>query len=59
MSGKERTVFVCSIDCPHCHGSINVLKKTRMIAPAVKAEKEEKYIAEKGAQTRLFGDEKP
>jgi hypothetical protein len=45
--------FVCEIKCPSCGQGINVLKEVNVIQPAEKAVKEEKYLAEKSAQTTL------
>jgi hypothetical protein len=50
---KIKKSFVCTIECPHCENTINVLKEVKIITPATKADKEEKYFAEKSAQTKL------
>jgi hypothetical protein len=50
---KEKIVYVCSINCPSCNSSIDVLKQVKVIAPAEKAVKEERFYAAKNTQTTL------
>lgn len=45
--------FVCAIPCPYCEKVILIWKEIEEISPAVKAQKKEKYIAEKQAQSTL------
>lgn len=51
--GKKAKGHVCTIECPHCTGLIDVIKETEVIEPAVKAEKKVSYRAEKSVQTSL------
>ena len=50
---KDKTVFVCEIPCPHCKESVTVMKKTKVLSAAIKAEKEENFFSEKGIQQTL------
>ena len=51
MTIKERDI--CELNCPYCHETLRIIKEVRVISPAVKAEKEETYRAEKVKQTRI------
>ena len=48
-----KKVSICAFLCPECGKVIKVFKETEIIVPAQKAEKKERYIAEKDAQTML------
>lgn len=49
----KREGHICTIECPHCAGIIDVLKETEVITPAQKAEKKVTFRAEKSKQTTL------
>ena len=53
--GKDRKVegHLCTIECPYCQKSIDVIKETEVIQPAVKAEKNITFRAVKALQTSL------
>lgn len=51
--GKKAKGHVCTIECPHCTGIIDVIKETEVITPAQKAEKKVSYRAVKSVQTSL------
>lgn len=53
--GKDRKVegYLCTIECPYCQKSVDIIKETEVIVPAVKAEKEVSYKAVKALQTSL------
>ena len=42
-----------TVNCPLCAGAIEIYKVTETISPAVPAEKETMWIAEKSTQTKL------
>jgi len=48
---KERDI--CELACPYCDKTVRIIKSTSIIVPAVKAEKNESYRAEKIIQTTL------
>jgi hypothetical protein len=50
---KKKREIICSIACPHCQKSIDVVKEEELITPAQKAEKEITFFAEKSSQTKL------
>jgi len=52
MPSKKRK-FICAVPCPYCEKVALIWKEIEELHPAVKAEKEEKYIAEKEAQSTL------
>ena len=49
----EKIKYVCDVPCPNCACIVIIKKRTKIIAPAEPAEKEETYFAEKGVQTTL------
>jgi DNA-directed RNA polymerase subunit RPC12/RpoP len=53
MSKKPKKQVVCEIDCPHCSEKIIVLREVEILSPAVPAEKQERFYAEKSTQTTL------
>ncbi len=50
---SEKVKYVCDVPCPACGSIVIIKKKIRIIEPAVPAEKEEEYFAEKGVQMTL------
>jgi len=46
--------LICEVDCPSCGEGILIKKETTVHTPAVKADKEEKYLAEKSKQAKLL-----
>lgn len=44
---------ICRIKCPYCSKPIKIIKETEIFSPAVKADKEEIFIAEKSSQITL------
>lgn len=50
--GLKKT-HLCTIECPECAKIIEVFKETEVITPAEKAEKKERFFAEKSTQTTL------
>ena len=48
-----KRAFLGIAECPHCLKPLEIFKETKTISPATKAEKEEKVIVGKGAQTRI------
>jgi hypothetical protein len=49
----EKVKYVCDVPCPKCGQSVIIKKKTKILVPAEKAQKEETYFAEKGVQLTL------
>lgn len=56
---KERVTLICSINCPECDEKIVIKKKTKVVKPAIPAERDEKFFAEKDKQTMLPGAPAP
>ena len=56
MAPTEKIKYVCDVPCPACGAIVIIKKKTKILEPAVPAEKEEKYYAEKGVQLTLDGE---
>jgi hypothetical protein len=52
VKNKKKDI-ICEIDYPYCSKHVLVMRETTVIQPAEKAVKEEKYFAEKSAQTKL------
>jgi len=52
-SEREKDDYVASLTCPWCGKGFAVIKHTKVTQPAVKAEKEVEYRAEKETQTKL------
>jgi hypothetical protein len=48
-----KKVHGCTIECPECAKIIDVFKEVEVIVPAQKAEKKERYFAEKSIQMTL------
>ena len=55
---REKKVFVCSFDCPFCQNQVHMFKSVKVLKEAVKAEKLESYVVEKGRQTKLVTEAK-
>jgi hypothetical protein len=51
--GTPHIAFIADITCPSCKNIIRVMKETKIITPAEKAEKEELYYAEASVQKKL------
>lgn len=45
--------YVCTVDCPYCGESLDVVKETEIVVPAEPAEKRERFMANKNLQTKL------
>jgi len=56
-TSNKKKVHVCTIECPDCAKIIEVFKEVEIITPAEKAEKKERYFAEKSIQTTLSVDQ--
>jgi hypothetical protein len=52
FKGKKKG-FIATIRCPCCSKIIEVMKIEDIITPAIKAEKQISYYAEKSGQTEL------
>lgn len=53
VTKKPKTTHICTVECPHCSGIIEVFKHTEIITPAQKADKKESFFTRKGKQTTL------
>jgi len=53
MSDKKKIIDVCTVECPHYAGIIEVKKEVEVITPATPANKKERFFTEKSVQTTL------
>ena len=51
MSLKKK--YICTVDCPYCGDTLDVLKETEIVVPAEPAEKKERFLASKNTQAKL------
>ena len=54
---SEKVKYICDVNCPKCGSIVIIKKKIKILEPAVPAEKEEIFFAEKGVQLTLDGKE--
>lgn len=50
---EDKKKHICTVSCPECNATLEIIKVTKILEPAVKAEKEETFSAVKAAQTQL------
>jgi len=53
MMSKKRIIHLCTVECPHCKKIVDIIQITDVTKPAVPAEKEVVFKAEKSEQTTL------